>query len=367
MNVNEQQVSLGEGNTPLVRSVALSNELSISNLHFKLESNNPTGSFKDRFAVAEVARMLKNGKQVCLATSSGNTGSSLAAYCARYGIGFHLFINEQTPQEKLLQARAYGALIYRVRGFGVDGAATLGVLEKLQELAAKGSYELTVSAYRYCPDAMDNLRSICTELVAQLGKVPEHVFVPVGGGGLLTAIWRGFSALRDAGVTPQIPRIHAVQPAGNPTVYDAWKARRKEVRAVTSTTLISGLSVPFDIDASYALDAVYATNACAFAPTDEEIWDAQRLLSSHEGIYSEPAGATSLAGTIQAVRSGCVQPGDTVVCLVTGHGFKDARAIERMLDDCHTPLVAPEEILALDLGETSRQASCLGSSRQPHV
>jgi threonine synthase len=366
MNVNEQHVSLGEGNTPLVRSVALSNELSISNLHFKLESNNPTGSFKDRFAVAEVARMLKNGKQACLATSSGNTGSSLAAYCARYGIGFHLFINEHTPQEKLMQARAYGARIYRVRGFGVNGAATLRVLEKLQDLAAKDRYDLIVSAYRYCPDAMDNLRSICTELVAQLGNVPDHVFVPVGGGGLLTAIWRGFSALRDAGMAHQVPRIHAVQPAGNPTVYDAWKAHRQEVRSVTSTTLISGLSVPFDIDASYALSAVYATDADAFAPTDEEIWDAQRLLSTREGIYSEPAGATSLAGTIQAVRSGCVRPGETVVCLVTGHGFKDASAAERRID-CDPPLVAPEEISDLDLGETARPASYFGTLRLPKV
>ena len=107
MKVNERRVSLGEENTPLVPSVSLGLEFSTPNLHFKLESNNPTGSFKDRFAAAEVARMLRNGKRACMATSSGNTGSSLAAYCARYGLAFHLFINEYTPQEKLLQARAY--------------------------------------------------------------------------------------------------------------------------------------------------------------------------------------------------------------------------------------------------------------------
>jgi len=366
MNVNEQRVSLGEGNTPLVPSVALGLEFSTPNLHFKLESNNPTGSFKDRFAAAEVARMLKNGKRACLATSSGNTGSSLAAYCARYGVAFHLFINEYTPQEKLLQARVYGARIYRILGFGVDGTATSRVLERLQDLAAKGRFDLLVSAYRYCPDAMDNLRSISTELALQLGQAPDHVFVPVGGGGLLTAIWRGFSALREAGQTSRMPRIHAVQPAGNPTVYDAWQARRQEIRTLTSTTQISGLSVPFDIDASRALEAVYATNACAFAPTDEEIWHAQRLLCKREGIYSEPAGATALAGAIQAIRSGCVQPNDTVVCIVTGHGFKDAVAAERMTDG-EIPLLAPEEISDLNLSETARPASYSGTARRPKV
>ena len=367
MNQNGRCATLGEGNTPLIRSAAVGAQLSLRNLHFKLETSNPTGSFKDRFAAAEVTRMLRCNRKVCLATSSGNTGSSLAAYCARYGIGFYLFVNEQTPQEKLLQARAHGARIHRVLGFGIDGLETQRTFDLLQEIAAAGGFDLLVSAYRYCPEGMDHLRLISREVVEQLRDTPDHVFVPVGGGGLLTAVWRGFLALHETGVVARLPRIHAVQPAGNPTVFDAWKARRTEVRPLLSTTQISGLSVPFDIDGSDALRAVYDSNGCALAPTDEEIWDAQRLLSQREGIYAEPAGATSLAGAIQGAHAGWLRPDETVVCLVTGHGFKDSDAVERMTDDGDVPLVAPEELASVELKEPAPLASYSGSPRRPEL
>ena len=230
------------------------------------------------------------------------------------------------------------------------------MIERLQGLAVKERFDLLVSAYRYCPDAMDNLRSISTELASQLGQAPDHVFVPVGGGGLLTAIWRGFSALRDAGHTSRMPRIHAVQPAGNPTVYDAWKAQRQEIRTLTSTTQISGLSVPFDIDASQALDARVRHQRMRLRADGRGNLGCPAPPRKQEGIYSEPAGATALAGAIQAIRSGCVQPSETVVRIVTGHGFKDASAAERMSDG-ELPLLAPEEISDLHLSETALPAS----------
>jgi threonine synthase len=321
-------------------------------VRFKLEASNPTGSFKDRFAAAEVARMLGAGRRLCLATSSGNTGSALAAYCARYGIAFHLFVNEHTPQEKLLQIRAYGARIYRVAGFGVDGATTLRVFELLQALAASARCDLIVSAFRYCPESMAALGGISIEIAGQLGGTPDHVFVPVGGGGLLTGIWRGFVELHQAGRVDRLPRIHAVQPAGNPTVFDAWRRGDTVVRTIRSATRISGLAVPFDIDASTALQSVYASGGSTLAPSDEEIWDAQKLLSMREGIYCEPAGATSVAGLLQAVRAGGVGAGERVVCIITGHGFKDSSAVERMTRDQETPLIAPEQIPGLDLSPT---------------
>src|SRR5262245_22103246 len=154
----DNPLTLGEGNTPLVRSVALGQDLPVADLRFKLESSNPTGSFKDRFTVAEVTRMLLRKRKVCLATSSGNTGSSLAAYCARSGLAFHLFVNEQTPQEKLLQSQAYGARIYRVLGFGIEAADTIRVFELLQKLSDARGFDLVVSGYRYCPESVDNLR-----------------------------------------------------------------------------------------------------------------------------------------------------------------------------------------------------------------
>jgi threonine synthase len=342
-------VTLGEGNTPLVASQRLGPSLGVAQLFFKLESSNPTGSFKDRFAAAQVEAMRAAGQRTCLTASSGNTGSALAAYCARGGIRCHLFVNEETPGGKVLQARAYGATVYRVAGYGSDPAATADVDARLQSAASERGFPFVVSAFRYCPEAMARLEGISGELVEQLGAVPHHVFVPVGGGGLLAAVWRGFRRLRASGWIRRLPRMHAVQPHGNPTLHRAWEAGARDVGPVVSTTRISGLIVPFDVDGSLALEAVYDSEGRVVAVEDEAIWAAQRELAAVEGIYAEPAGATALAGLRAEAGSGRIAAAERVVCLVTGHGFKDAGAVEIAAAGNPLRSVTAAELSALDL------------------
>ncbi len=320
---------MGEGNTPFVTSRWLTQALRINQIYFKLESSNPTGSFKDRFVAAELSNMLRNGQKICLATSSGNTGSSLAAYCARYGIECHLFVNEEVPEAKLAQIKAYEPHIYRVRDFGIGAESTLKVFSLLQELASAKKASFVVSAYRYCPKSMDGLVAMSQEVVGQLGGVPDHVFVPVGGGGLLTGVWRGFKLMHERSQIDHLPRVHAVQPTGNPTVHSTLSNGDRVVEPVLSTTKISGLSVPLDIDASRAAAAVSESKGIPLLVADEDIWKAQRLLCRYEGIYAEPAGATSVAGLIEAATQGWVDREDTVVCLITGHGLKDPHSLGR--------------------------------------
>jgi len=341
-------VTLGEGNTPLVASGVLARQLGRPGLYFKLESCNPTGSFKDRFAAAEVRAMQAAGHRFCLASSSGNTGSALAAYCARGGLRCHLFVTDETPEDKVLQARAYGAQVYRVAGYGNDPRAAADVDALLLRIAGDHKVPFVVSAYRYCAESMEQLGTISHEMVSQLGFVPDHVFVPVGGGGLLTAAWRGFKTLHGAGRIGRLPRVHGVQPSGNPTVVNAWQARSRDVPPVVSTTRISGLIVPFDVDGALALEAIYESGGRAVAVSDESIWAAQRVLSTGEGIYAEPAGSASVAGFGEAVRAGWIAESNRVVCLVTGHGFKDLRSVDSLARDNPLRLVTPDRIAALD-------------------
>jgi threonine synthase len=142
-------VTLGEGNTPLVRSRRIGPDHGIADLRFKLENCNPSGSYKDRFACAEVAGMLRAGARSCVATSSGNTGAALAAYAARAGIACSIVVNQVTPSGKLTQMRAHGARIVRVRDFAVDAEITRRVFEGLVWLAQGEGIPLVVSAYRY--------------------------------------------------------------------------------------------------------------------------------------------------------------------------------------------------------------------------
>lgn len=311
--------TLGEGRTPLVSSIRLAREIGIRRLYFKLESTNPSGSYKDRFIAAEVTRILASGSRACVATSSGNTGSALAAYCARYDIRCAILVNEVAPEGKLMQMKAHGAKVIRVRGFGADSAVTKGVFDTLAELARKENVPLVVSAFRHCPVGMAGVESLGRELVEQAGPELHHVFVPMGGGGLYAATCRGVAS---AGWP-----VHIVQPAGCLTAVAAWQRGDSEIVPVESSTRISGLSVPFDIDATLALEHLRACGGFGLGVEDDEVFESQRLMLSLEGIFSEPAGATALAGLRKALREGRLSAGESAICLVTGTGFKDPDSI----------------------------------------
>ncbi len=318
------QVTLGEGNTPLVESRRLARGLGLSRLLFKLEGANPTGSYKDRFIAAEIGHLIAKGARACVATSSGNTGASLAAYAARYEIACTIVVSDTTPAGKLVQMAAHGARLIKVPGFTTDAGITQRVLSRLSQCRAP----LVVSAYRYCALGMAGVESLGRELVGSA----QHVFVPAGSGGLFIATSRGV-----AGAS----RVHAVQPEGCSTFVATQQRGDKEIIPVTSRTRVSGLSVPYDIDASLALSEMRANGGLAISVTDEAIFAAQAMMMELEGIYTEPAGAAALAGLIQALQRGNIDRADSAVCVVSGHGFKDPDAAAAVAAR-HPAVLVPE-------------------------
>mgnify|MGYP001372973196 CR=1 FL=1 len=318
-------LSLGEGETPLVESGWFAKALGLKRLYFKLEHCNPSGSYKDRFVALELALAAQRGVRRILATSSGNTGASLAAYSARYGLECHLFLLEATPAGKLVQMAAHGAHLHRVRGFGSDPEVTRTIFDRLSASAAASGGRLVVSSFRHCPEGMAGVKSIAYEIVEQLGRAPDHTFVPVGGGGLYSAVVYGYFDV--VGKGGALPRVHVVQPALSDTVVHALRSGSASAREVATVTRISGLGVPVDVDGTRALGLARACGGEGFLPTDEEILAAQRDLMRHEGLFVEPAGAAAVAGLRRAVADGRVGAGDVVVCLLTGHGFKDPASL----------------------------------------
>jgi threonine synthase len=317
--------SMGEGNTPLVPSTRIGPSMGIEHLFFKLESCNPSGSYKDRFVVGEVRNVIHCGKKLCVATSSGNTGSSLAAYCARAGLSCLIVVNATAPSGKLAQMQAHGAHVLLVDGFVTSPQITEDVFTVLSQATSEGPAALVVSSYRSCPIGMAGVETISRELCEQAPVDIQNVFVPMGSGGLFTAVCRGFASGDSI-----IPRIHAVQPAGCATVVGPFQRGENSIRPIESMTRISGLSVPFDIDGTLALEHLQKFGGQGFAVTDDEVFEAQRDLFEKEGIYSEPAGAAALAGLQRAIRERTLDGGQSAICLVTGHGFKDPVAVERV-------------------------------------
>jgi len=325
--------TLGEGNTPLVKSKRIGRELDLPNLYFKLESLNPTGSYKDRFAACAVAELLQHGQRFCLATSSGNTGAALAAYCAATGLKCFLAIVDGAPQGKLLQMQVYGAQTIVVKDFGKVAEVTSGVFKGLGDLASKHGNLVQISAYHYSPFGMAGVQTIAYEIAETISCHDCHIFSPAGGGGLTLATAKGFDIWRQHHDGFQIPKVHCVQPEGNDTIAGPLRSGAQQAVAVqNSTTTISGLQVPNVIDGTEVIAACRATGGTGFTVSDELVYECQRRMAASEGIYCEPAGAVALAGVIKALENQEIGKSDTLVCLVTGHGFKDPSATARMAE-----------------------------------
>ncbi|ODT98039.1 MAG: threonine synthase [Planctomycetes bacterium SCN 63-9] len=340
------RVTLGEGNTPLVRSRRIGPAAGLRNLLFKLEYAGPTGSYKDRFAASAVSHMVAEGKSRCVATSSGNTGSALAAYCAAAGIECLIAIVEGAPEGKLRQMLAYGAKLHRIQGFGLDPAITTETMECVRQLGDRPGSATQVSSYVFSPKGMSGVKSLSFELREQLGSTLGHVFCPAGGGGLALAVARGFADLARHSETP-LPRVEVVQPAGNDTIASALREGAYEAREIRCTSRVSGLQVPNVLDGTMTLRECRASGGSGHVVSDEEVWSAQARLAREEGIFCEPAAATALAGALKAAGEGRLDPDATIVCLVTGSGFKDSASVERIIGENACPLITLEEFSRL--------------------
>lgn len=325
------RLSLGEGNTPLVRSRRIGPELGLDNLYFKLEITNPSGSYKDRFAALAVSDTLQHKNKFCIATSSGNTGSALAAYCAMGGIRCYLAIVDGAPSGKIRQMRVYGAGTIMVKDFGMDAHVTSEVFAGLKAVAEKYGSPIQISAYHYSPIGMAGVQTIAYEIAEELPYQAIQVFSPAGGGGLTLAVAKGFRFWAERYPGLGHVSVHCVQPEGNNTIAGPLRSGEPEAVAVErSTTTISGLQVPGIIDGDEVISVCRKMGGNGYVVDDGLIYACQASLARQEGIFCEPAGATGFAGLLQGLEKGEIDKKDHIVCLVTGHGFKDPVSQEKM-------------------------------------
>ena len=224
----------------------------------------------------------------------------------------------------LQEMRVYGAETLMIKGFGLEASVTEKVMEGLTRLAAQFGSSVQISAYKYSPISMEGVQTIAYEVAEDLPEGDTHLFSPSGGGGLTLAIVRGFKKWKETTNGFQIPKVHCVQPVGNNSIAGPLRTGVDLADEVAHcTTRISGLQVPNIIDGNQTLASCRSTGGTGYVVEDELIYQCQESLSLNEGIFCEPAGAVALAGVVQAVRKGEINSSDQVVCLVTGHGFKD--------------------------------------------
>lgn len=321
---DQYRLSIGEGQTPLIKSRFIGPSIGLHNLYFKLENLNPTGSYKDRFAASFVSTLLERNIRQFIATSSGNTGAALAAYAAAAAMECFLIIVDGAPLPKIQQMQLYGGKTIMVTGFGLEATITNRVFSLLEEKTLKKKVALPISAYCYCPDGMQGVQTIAYEILEELKGNIQEIFCPAGGGGLTLSIAKGIKAFKQY-ASPC--KVNCVQPYGNNTIAGALRLGSDEATEISlSSTLISGLQVPGVLDGTETLRHCRQTGGRGYLVTDDEVFQIQKILAQNEGIFCEPAGAVSVAAVVNAVQSNEVSTEDTIVCLITGSGFKDMNA-----------------------------------------
>lgn len=343
--MERNRITLGEGQTPLIKSTRIGPEVGLTNLYFKLESLNPTGSYKDRISALGVSLAKERGLTACIGTTSGNAGGSIAAYAARAGLNYHVYVQENIVASKLEPMIVHRASIVKVKGFGFNPEVGNRVFAKVLKNAQSRNLELLITAYAYAPEAMEAVKTIAYELTEEGAEDADVVFMPAGGGGLLTGIYRGYRDLLEDGAIRCLPKLVACQSTGCANIAKAWQLGLDKPVDGASTAMISGIQVPNPPDGVQALQALQHSGGFAEALPDADTWHWQEQLAVKEGIFCEPAGAIALAGAIQAAKEGRIGRNANVVCIVSGAGYKDVDRMGAMVKQLpDIPMIDADEL-----------------------
>ncbi len=300
-------VTLLEGNTPLVPAPRLSEELGLD-IYLKVEGANPTGSFKDRGMTMAITKAKESDAQVVVCASTGNTSASAAAYAARAGLTCGVVIPEgKIALGKLAQALIHGAKVVQIRG-NFDQA-----LDVVREL---GHVDGVTVVNSINPFRIEGQKTAAFEIIEVLGDAPDVHCIPVGNAGNITAYWKGYREYEEMGRAKRSPRMLGWQAQGAaPLVLGAPVLHPETI----ATAIRIGNPASWD----GAIEARDESGGAIDMVSDDEILAAYRLLATTEGVFVEPASASSVAGLIRACDLGMVESGERVVCTVTGHGLKD--------------------------------------------
>jgi threonine synthase len=300
-------VTLLEGGTPLLTAPRLSEQVH-ANVFLKVEGANPTGSFKDRGMTLAITKAVESGAKVVVCASTGNTSASAAAYSARAGLVAAVLIPDgHVALGKLAQALIHGARVVPIHGSFDDA------LRIVRELGERGGVTVVNSINPY---RIEGQKTAAFEVCDALGRPPDVHCLPVGNAGNITAYWRGYVEYESDGVVNGRPRMLGWQAAGAAPLVHGEPVPHPE-------TIATAIRIGNPASWEGAIAARDESGGAIESVTDAEILSAYRMLASLEGVFVEPASASSVAGLLKAAQAGLIERDETVVCTVTGHGLKD--------------------------------------------
>ncbi|MCF6743261.1 threonine synthase [Blastococcus sp. KM273128] len=326
-------VTLQEGATPLVPARELSRRTGCD-VYLKVEGANPTGSFKDRGMTMAITKALEEGAQAVICASTGNTSASAAAYAARAGMTCAVLV----PQGKIAMGKLAQALVHGAKLLQVDGN-----FDDCLALASKLAIDYPVSLVNSVNQfRIEGQKTASFEIVDVLGDAPDVHCLPVGNAGNITAYWQGYREYAADGTASRTPRMFGFQAAGAAPIVNGQVVENP-------STIATAIRIGNPASWTKALAARDESGGRIDAVTDRAILAAYRLLARSEAVFVEPASAASVAGLLQVAEAGELEPGQRVVCTVTGNGLKDP---EWAISGAPAPVTVPVDaaVAAAQLG-----------------
>ena len=333
-------ITLNEGGTGLHRSERLGAEFGVKNLYVKNEGENPTGSFKDRGMTVGVTKAVELGARHVICASTGNTSASLAAYAARAGIRCTVLIpSGKIAYGKLSQAMIHGAKVLQVKG-NFDEA-----LEFVLKLAEKHKDIYLLNSIN--PFRIEGQKSLGFEICEQLNyEVPDRIIIPVGNAGNISAVWKGLKEFYELGLIKKLPKMTGIQAVGSAPIVQAIKNNSDKIIPVEQPeTIATAIRIGAPVSWKKAVNAIRESGGTAETVTDDEILNAQKTLARVEGIFVEPASASSIAGLNKLIKRGIIMEDEKVVCITTGHGLKDP---DTAIKQSEKPIEVEADISAIE-------------------
>jgi threonine synthase len=311
------RISLGEGWTPLV-----TRDWDAAAVRFKLETQMPTGSFKDRGTAVMLNHLLEVGVGPIHEDSSGNAGSSIATYAAAAGIPCRIFVPASAPRGKVVQIAASGATV----------TAILGTRQAVTDAALAAIDQSFYASHNWQPFFIEGTKTLAFELWEQLGfAVPDNILVPTGYGSNILGLDRGFNELMRRGEISRWPRLFAVQAANCAAFATAWEAKAEGyVPFAAEPTMADGIATTRPVRTAEVLAALRRSGGGVVAVPEDEIAPALKRLG-RLGLYVEPTAATAGAALSRLLANGTIHPKETTVVVLTGHGLKAADKIGELL------------------------------------
>lgn len=333
-------ISIGEGNTPLIKAERLGDILRMEDLWLKDETQNPTSSFKDRPMSVGVSKALEFDAETVVTASSGNAATALAAYSAKGEIDCYAFVPEDAPEAKLAQLALHGANVVR--------AARQEKGDSSYELMKMGfenfGWHPIPSGGAFNPYQPEGNKTMAYEICEQMNwEVPDWYLVPVGAGTLLSGNAKGFFEFEELGLIDESPKIGGIQAEGCAPLVKGFKENIDPYDIPTwesPDTVAGGLIDPYPWDADTALPAIQKSGGIAESVPDEDILSALELLARTEGIFAEPSGAAGLAGLIKLIENDEIDRTERVAVSITGGGLKDQKTALELAGEI--PTIEPE-------------------------